>query len=49
MLKGPNFKAIENMNNNVSIDVIASGGVSSADDLQKLSELVGWNIVVRPL
>ena len=39
MLKGPNFKAIKNMNDNVSIDVIASGGVSSVKDLQKLSEI----------
>lgn len=39
MLKGPNLKAIKNMNDNVSIDVIASGGVSSTDDLQKLSEI----------
>ncbi len=39
MLKGPNFKAIKNMNDNVFIDVIASGGVSSVKDLQKLSEI----------
>lgn len=39
MLKGPNFKTIKNMNDSVSMDVIASGGISSIDDLQKLSEI----------
>lgn len=39
MLKGPNFKTIKNMNDSVSVDVIASGGISSTDDLQKLSEI----------
>lgn len=39
MLKGPNFEAIKKMKKNVSIDIIASGGVSSVDDLQKLSEI----------
>ena len=39
MLKGPNFEAIRDINNSVSIDVIASGGISSVDDLRKLSEI----------
>ncbi len=39
MLKGPNFEATKKMNESVSIDLIASGGVSSEDDLKKLSEI----------
>ncbi|MGB4312428.1 MAG: 1-(5-phosphoribosyl)-5-[(5-phosphoribosylamino)methylideneamino]imidazole-4-carboxamide isomerase [Natronincolaceae bacterium] len=39
MLKGPNFKTIKDMNDSVSMDVIASGGISSIDDLEKLSEI----------
>ncbi len=39
MLEGPNFEAIEKIDGNVSIDVIASGGISSADDLRRLSEI----------
>ena len=36
MLKGPNVKAMEEMTEAVSIDVVASGGVSSVDDIKKL-------------
>lgn len=36
MLKGPNLKAMEEMTEAVSIDVVASGGVSSVDDIEKL-------------
>ena len=36
MLKGPNVKAMEEMTEAVSIDVVASGGVSSVDDIEKL-------------
>lgn len=39
MLKGPNFEAIKKMNESVVIDVIASGGVSSEEDLKKLQEI----------
>ncbi len=39
MLKGPNFEGIRKINDSVSIDVIASGGVSSAEDLRKLFEI----------
>lgn len=39
MLEGPNFETIKNINDIVSIDVIASGGISSAEDLRKLSEI----------
>ena len=36
MLSGPNFEAMEQMANSVSCDVIASGGVSSIEDIEKL-------------
>ena len=38
-LQGPNFKGIEEILNSVSIPVIASGGVSSLEDLKKLKAL----------
>lgn len=36
MLTGPNIKALEEMVNAVTIPVIASGGISSADDIRNL-------------
>ena len=39
MLQGPNLKAIEKMCHSVGCDVIASGGVSSADDIRHLRAL----------
>lgn len=36
MLKGPNFRAMEEMAKAVSIDIVASGGVSSIGDVEKL-------------
>ncbi|MFC2048655.1 1-(5-phosphoribosyl)-5-[(5-phosphoribosylamino)methylideneamino]imidazole-4-carboxamide isomerase [Elusimicrobiota bacterium] len=38
-LEGPNYKWIQKIANKVSIDVIASGGVSGLDDVMKLKEL----------
>ncbi len=38
MLKGPNVSAMEEMVNHVSVDVVASGGVSSLADLELLSK-----------
>lgn len=39
MMKGPNFEAIEILKNHVTMDIIASGGVSSMKDLERLSEI----------
>lgn len=36
MLQGPNFQELEIMNNASSIDIIASGGVSTEEDIRKL-------------
>lgn len=38
MLKGPNVQAMEEMTEAVSIDVVASGGVSSAEDIARLKD-----------
>ena len=38
-LKGPNFQAIEQMLNVIDIPMIASGGISSIEDVKKLFEL----------
>lgn len=40
-LKGPNFKGIEEFANAVKVNVIASGGVSSIDDIKKLKKIDG--------
>jgi phosphoribosylformimino-5-aminoimidazole carboxamide ribotide isomerase len=39
MLKGPNLKAMEEMVKSVGIEVIASGGVTSLEDIINLKEL----------
>lgn len=39
MLKGPNLKAMEDMAKAVNIDVIASGGVTSIQDIKNLKEI----------
>ncbi|MFV0337611.1 MAG: 1-(5-phosphoribosyl)-5-[(5-phosphoribosylamino)methylideneamino]imidazole-4-carboxamide isomerase [Chthoniobacterales bacterium] len=41
MLKGPNFAAMELLVSKISCQVIASGGVSSADDLRRLNKIDG--------
>ena len=39
MLKGPNLKAMEDMTKAVNIEVIASGGVTSIQDIKNLKEI----------
>ena len=39
MLSGPNFEAMGQMNENVDVPVIASGGVTTAEDISRLSAL----------
>jgi phosphoribosylformimino-5-aminoimidazole carboxamide ribotide isomerase len=41
MLEGPNFGAIWNLRENVPVNIIASGGVSSLDDIRKLNTIPG--------
>jgi phosphoribosylformimino-5-aminoimidazole carboxamide ribotide isomerase len=39
MLQGPNFEAMAEMNAAVEIEVIASGGVTTADDVRRLATI----------
>lgn len=39
MLKGPNLNAMKEMTEYVSMDVVASGGVTSLEDLKQLKEI----------
>ena len=39
MLQGPNLEAMAQMNAAVELDVIASGGVTTADDVRRLAGL----------
>lgn len=39
MLSGPNFGEIKKLRDSLSIDVIAAGGVSSPEDVEKLREI----------
>jgi len=39
MLAGPNLQAMQEMNDAVNIDVIASGGVTNADDVRNLAKI----------
>lgn len=39
MLKGPNFEGIRNFASQVSVPVIAGGGISSKEDIEKLKSL----------
>lgn len=46
MLSGPNIEAVREMVNTVSIPVIASGGVSSIDDISNLMQIDGlWGAI----
>lgn len=46
MLKGPNLKAMEEMARAVKIDVIASGGVTSIQDIKNLKEIGVSGVIV---
>ncbi|WP_318614044.1 1-(5-phosphoribosyl)-5-[(5-phosphoribosylamino)methylideneamino]imidazole-4-carboxamide isomerase [Sporosarcina sp. YIM B06819] len=46
MLQGPNLAELEMMNNASSIDIIASGGVSTEQDIAKLRELNMYGAII---
>jgi phosphoribosylformimino-5-aminoimidazole carboxamide ribotide isomerase len=47
MLTGPNIKAMIEMVDNVQISVIASGGVSSIEDIKNLKQIKNlWGVIV---
>jgi phosphoribosylformimino-5-aminoimidazole carboxamide ribotide isomerase len=41
MMEGPNFVALQEMRDLIDVDLIASGGVSSADDVRRLAAIQG--------
>ncbi len=46
MLTGPDYEGMRRMKEMTAIPVIASGGVSSAEDLKKLKEIGAWAAIV---
>lgn len=46
MLQGPNLVELEMMNNASAIDIIASGGVSTEQDISKLRELDMYGAII---
>lgn len=46
MLKGPNFEELQAINEATSMDVIASGGVSTEEDIAKLSALNMYGAII---
>jgi len=46
MLKGPNFEELQNINETTSMNVIASGGISSKEDIDKLKSLNLYGAIV---
>ena len=50
MMQGPNFQAMEEMNAAVNVELIASGGVTTVDDVRKLAAIgVAGCIIGRSL
>lgn len=46
MLSGPNFEEIKTLKENVNIDIIASGGVSTKEDILKLKGLGVYGAII---
>jgi len=46
MMAGPNFAEIDNMNKKIKSNLIASGGVSTAEDVKKLDEMGIYGCVI---
>lgn len=46
MMAGPNFDEIKNMNNRINSNLIASGGISSAEDVRKLKDMGIYGCVI---
>ena len=46
MLSGPNFEALLELYNNVGINIIASGGISSIDDIKRLNDMGFYGAIV---
>ena len=46
MLSGPNFKYYEMLKNKTNLNIVASGGISTTDDLKKLDKLGIYGAIV---
>ena len=46
MLQGPNFKYYEMLKDKTNLNIIASGGISSVEDLKKLKELNIYGAII---
>ncbi|MCI5893656.1 MAG: 1-(5-phosphoribosyl)-5-[(5-phosphoribosylamino)methylideneamino]imidazole-4-carboxamide isomerase [Clostridiales bacterium] len=46
MLMGPNISAMKQMIDHVNVDIIASGGVTSLDDVEKLAEIGAHGAII---
>ncbi|MDO4481269.1 MAG: 1-(5-phosphoribosyl)-5-[(5-phosphoribosylamino)methylideneamino]imidazole-4-carboxamide isomerase [Bacillota bacterium] len=46
MMAGPNFEEINNMKNRIKSNLIASGGISTAEDVRKLKEMGIFGCVI---
>ncbi len=46
MLSGPNFSELETMNKETKMNVIASGGITTIDDLRKLKKMDMYGAIV---
>lgn len=46
MMEGPNFKIYKDLMNNCSLNIIASGGVSSEGDLKKLRDIGLYGCII---
>ncbi|QZY57235.1 1-(5-phosphoribosyl)-5-[(5-phosphoribosylamino)methylideneamino]imidazole-4-carboxamide isomerase [Crassaminicella profunda] len=46
MLLGPNFKELKELKENINIDLIASGGISKKEDVEKLSTLGLYGAII---
>ncbi len=46
MMAGPNFEEIANMNERIKSNLIASGGISTVDDIKKLKEMGIYGCVI---
>ncbi|MCG3087770.1 1-(5-phosphoribosyl)-5-[(5-phosphoribosylamino)methylideneamino]imidazole-4-carboxamide isomerase [Sporosarcina cyprini] len=46
MLQGPNFEELEQVNQMAALDIIASGGVSTEEDVRKLADMGLYGAIV---
>lgn len=44
-LNGPNFQMLKDIQDNIDIDITASGGVSNIDDIKKLKEMNLYGVI----